>query len=195
MKSHILPCLSLSYLTAILAPLAANTIDPTPTVVTGQVDFTGLDTHSAFINQATQKAIVDYSHFNIPEGGSVQFIQPNSNAAILNRITGADPSLLNGTLTANGQVFFVNPAGVTFGANSVIRADVFMAAAGQMSNEDFLNNIQNFSLTGNIENLGSIQTENEVGLFGQQVVNNGEIVSKNGYAIVASGDEVHVRQG
>ena len=192
MKYRILPCLSLSYLTA---TLAANPIDPTPTVVTGQVDFIGLDTQSALINQATQKAIVDYSYFNIPEGGSVVFNQPNSNAAILNRITGADPSLLNGNLTANGQVFFVNPAGVTFGANSVIRADVFMAAAGQMSNEDFLNNIQNFSLTGNVENLGSIQTENKVGLFGQQVVNNGEIVSNNGYAIVASGDEIHVRQG
>ncbi len=195
MKYRLVPRLSLSCLAATLAPLAANPIDPTPTVVTGQVDFIGLDTHSAIINQASQKAIVDYSHFNIPEGGSVQFIQPNSNAAILNRITGADPSLLNGTLTANGQVFFVNPAGVTFGANSVIRADVFMAAAGQMSNEDFLNNIQNFSLTGNIQNFGSIKTERGVGLFGQQVENAGEIVAKNGYAIVASGDEVHVRQG
>jgi filamentous hemagglutinin family protein len=186
---------TLPYLAVTISPLVANSIDPTPTVVTGQVDFTGLDTHSAFINQATQKAIVDYSHFNIPEGGSVQFIQPNSNAAILNRITGADPSLLNGTLTANGQVFFVNPAGVTFGANSVIRADVFMAAAGQMSNEDFLNNIQNFSLTGDIQTLGSIETERGVGLFGQKVENSGVIVSKNGYAIIASGDEVHVRQG
>ncbi|MCH1507802.1 MAG: filamentous hemagglutinin N-terminal domain-containing protein, partial [Akkermansiaceae bacterium] len=187
--------MTLPYLAVTISPLVANSIDPTPTVVTGQVDFTGLDTHSAFINQATQKAIVDYSHFNIPEGGSVQFIQPNSNAAILNRITGADPSLLNGTLTANGQVFFVNPAGVTFGANSVIRADVFMAAAGQMSNEDFLNNIQNFSLTGDIQTLGSIETERGVGLFGQKVENSGVIVSKNGYAIIASGDEVHVRQG
>ncbi|MCH1418880.1 MAG: filamentous hemagglutinin N-terminal domain-containing protein, partial [Akkermansiaceae bacterium] len=195
MKHRLIPRVSLSYIAATFTPLVANSIDPTPTVVTGQVDFIGLDTHSAIINQATQKAIVDYSYFNIPERGSVQFNQPNSNAAILNRITGADPSLLNGTLTANGQVFFVNPAGVTFGANSVIRADIFMAAAGQMSNEDFLNNIQNFSLTGNVENLGSIQTENGVGLFGQQVVNNGEIVSNNGYAIVASGDEIHVRQG
>ena len=195
MTFRLIPWVTLPCLAVTISPLVANSIDPTPTVVTGQVDFTGLDTHSAFINQATQKAIVDYSHFNIPEGGSVQFIQPNSNAAILNRITGADPSLLNGTLTANGQVFFVNPAGVTFGANSVIRADVFMAAAGQMSNEDFLNNIQNFSLTGDIQTLGSIETERGVGLFGQKVENSGVIVSKNGYAIIASGDEVHVRQG
>ena len=195
MKYRLEPRLSLSYLAATLAPLSANPIDPAPTVVTGQVDFIGLDTHSAIINQASQKAIVDYTHFNIPEGSSVQFVQPNSSAAILNRITGADPSLLNGALTANGQVFFVNPAGVTFGANSVIRADVFMAAAGQISNEDFLNNIQSFSLTGNIQNYGSIKTERGVGLFGQKVENMGEIVSKNGYAIVASGDEVHIRQG
>ena len=195
MNYRFAPRQSLSFLAATLVPLMANSIDPTPTVVTGQVDFTGLDTHSAVINQQTQKAIVDYSHFNIPTGGSVQFIQPNSQSAILNRITGADPSLLNGSLTANGQIYFVNPAGVTFGPNSVIRADVFMAAAGQISNAEFLNDIQNFSLTGKITNHGSIETENGVGLFGQQVENTGELVAKNGYAIITSGDEVHVRQG
>ncbi|YCM45015.1 filamentous hemagglutinin N-terminal domain-containing protein [Verrucomicrobiaceae bacterium 227] len=195
MNYRLVPKLSLSYLAATLAPLMANPIDPTPTVVTGQVEFAGLDTHNAVITQGTQKAIVDYTHFNIPEGSSVQFIQPNAESALLNRISGADPSVLNGSLTANGQIYFVNPAGVTFGKNSVIRADVFMAAAGQISNSDFLNNIQNFTLSGNIVNHGSIQTENGVGLFGQQVENTGEIVSKNGYAIVASGDEVHVRQG
>ncbi|MGJ8697965.1 MAG: beta strand repeat-containing protein [Verrucomicrobiaceae bacterium] len=195
MKSRLVPKLSLSYLAATLAPLMGNPIDPAPVVVTGQVEFSGLDTHSAVITQETQKAIVDYTHFNIPEGSVVQFIQPNSESALLNRITGADPSLLNGTLTANGQIYFVNPAGVTFGPNSVIRADIFMAAAGQISNEDFLNNVQNFSLSGNVINHGSIRTENGVGLFGRQVENTGEIVSKNGYAIVASGDEVHVRQG
>ena len=195
MNYRFVPRQSLSFLAALSAPLMANPIDPTPTVVTGQVDFTGLDTHSAVIRQQTQKAIVDYSHFNIPAGSSVQFLQPNSQAAILNRITGADPSLLNGSLTANGQVYFVNPAGVTFGPNSVVRADIFMAAAGQISDTDFLNNIQNFSLSGNITNHGSIKTENGVGLFGQQVENTGELVAKNGYAIVASGDEVHVRQG
>jgi filamentous hemagglutinin family protein len=124
MNYRFVPRQSLSFLAALSAPLMANPIDPTPTVVTGQVDFTGLDTHSAVIRQQTQKAIVDYSHFNIPAGSSVQFLQPNSQAAILNRITGADPSLLNGSLTANGQVYFVNPAGVTFGPNSVVRADI-----------------------------------------------------------------------
>ncbi|HBF17510.1 MAG TPA: hypothetical protein DDW37_07735, partial [Verrucomicrobiales bacterium] len=140
MNYRMLLLLILFYLTATLAPLAANPIDPTPTVVTGQVDFIGLDTQSVIINQATEKAIVDCSCFNIAEGGSVVFNQLNSNAAILIRITGADHSLLNGTLTANGHVFFVNPAGVIFGANSVIRADVFMAAAGPMANEGFWDN-------------------------------------------------------
>ena len=195
MNYRLVPKLSLSYLAATLSPLTANPIDPTPTVVAGQVEFAGMDTHSAVITQSTQQAIVDYSHFNIPEGSSVQFIQPNAESALLNRISGADPSVLNGSLTANGQIYFINPAGVTFGQNSVVRADVFMAAAGQISNADFLNNVQNFSLSGNVINHGSIQTENGVGLFGKQVENTGEIVAKKGYAIVASGDEVHVRQG
>ena len=177
------------------APAPANPIDPNPSVVSGAVDFAGLNSTNAVITQGTQQAIVDYSHFNIPEGSSVQFLQPNAQSSILNRIVGADPSFLNGTLTANGQVYFVNPAGVTFGPNSVVRADVFMAAAGQISNEDFLNGITRFSLEGEIINKGSIQAENGVGLFGKQVTNGGELVARNGYAIVAAGDEVHVRQG
>ncbi|NWK55876.1 filamentous hemagglutinin N-terminal domain-containing protein [Verrucomicrobiaceae bacterium N1E253] len=195
MKHRYSPYLCASNLLVALTPLTANPIDPNPSVVAGQVEFSGLTGHNAIITQESQKAIVDYARFNVPEGNSVQFIQPNSNAALLNRITGADPSTINGSLTANGQVYFVNPAGVTFGANSVIRADMFMAVAGQVSNADFLNSIQRFNLTGNINNQGSIVTERGVGLFGQQVTNTGEIVAKNGYAIIASGDEVHVRQG
>ena len=88
----------------------ANPIDPNPQVIAGQVEFEGLNSEAASILQQSQQAIVDYAMFNVPDGSSVQFIQPNSDATILNRITGADPSFIKGSIIANGQVFIVNPA-------------------------------------------------------------------------------------
>ena len=168
----------------------ANPIDPNPQVIAGQVEFEGLNSEAASILQQSQQAIVDYAMFNVPDGSSVQFIQPNSDATILNRITGADPSFIKGSIIANGQVFMVNPAGVTFGPDSVIRADMFMAIAGDLSNSSFLQGDLNFSLTGSVENQGALSAQRGVALLGRQVKNTGQIVAEDGFVLLASGDEV-----
>ena len=168
----------------------ANPIDPNPQVIAGQVEFEGLNSEAASILQQSQQAIVDYAMFNVPDGSSVQFIQPNSDATILNRITGADPSFIKGSIIANGQVFIVNPAGVAFGPDSVIRADMFMAIAGDLSNSSFLQGDLDFSLTGSVENQGSLSAQRGVALLGRQVKNTGQIVAEDGFVLLASGDEV-----
>jgi filamentous hemagglutinin family protein len=168
----------------------ANPIDPNPQVIAGQVEFEGLNSEAASILQQSQQAIVDYAMFNVPDGSSVQFIQPNSDATILNRITGADPSFIKGSIIANGQVFIVNPAGVAFGPDSVIRADMFMAIAGDLSNSSFLQGDLNFALTGSVENQGSLSAQRGVALLGRQVKNTGQIVAEDGFVLLASGDEV-----
>lgn len=168
-------------------------IDPNPTVVSGAVGFSGLETPNAVITQDSLKAIVDYDHFNVLPGGSVQFVQPGAEAMILNRITGATPSLIEGLVTANGQLYFVNPAGVTFGEGSVIRADTFLAAAGDLANEDFLAGNLEFTLSGDVTNHGSIETAGAAALLGRQVLNTGEIISRDGVAVLASGDEVFLQ--
>ena len=168
----------------------ANPIDPNPQVIAGQVEFEGLNSEAASILQQSQQAIVDYAMFNVPDGSSVQFIQPNSDATILNRITGADPSFIKGSIIANGQVFMVNPAGVAFGPDSVIRADMFMAIAGDLSNSSFLQGDLDFSLTGSVENQGSLSAQRGVALLGRQVKNTGQIVAEDGFVLLASGDEV-----
>ncbi len=180
-------------LAALATPLGAQVAIEQPEVVAGQVTFEGLQSDHAQISQFTDKAIVDYFRFDLMEGGSVHFQLPSEQSAILNRITGADPSLLNGTITGNGQVFFVNPAGVTFGPDSVVRMDTLMAVAGQMQNEDFLAGEFNFDLTGQVSNFGSIEALNNVGLFGQSILNTGDIVSKSGVSILAAGDKVMLR--
>jgi filamentous hemagglutinin family protein len=137
---------------------------------------------------ASDRAIIEYQQFNIASQNSVNFIQPSANAAVLNRIIGNSPSALNGTLNANGIVYFVNPAGVYFGPNAVISAAQFHAAAGNISNEDFTNGINRFTATGNLLNEGSIHADNGVYLVGQSVTNTGTIIAANGLVSLSSGD-------
>ena len=66
------------------------------------------------INQASQKAIINWNSFNIAKGETVRFNQPGAAAIALNRVTGNNASAIYGTLSANGQVFLVNPNGVLF---------------------------------------------------------------------------------
>ena len=55
---------------------------------------------------ASDKAIINYSSFDIAQSEIVEFIQPNSSASVLNRILSAYPTHIDGTLLANGKVFF-----------------------------------------------------------------------------------------
>ena len=165
-----------------------------PTVVSGSVTISSLSVGTTNIIQSTDRAIVDYARFNLQSGDTVNFQQPSSNAAILNRITGGDTSTLNGTITANGNVFFVNPAGVVFGTNSKVSAESLIAVAGNMTNADFMAGRQQFALTGSISNHGSISVSRNVVLAGQDVLNSGDIVSASGVAVMAAGDKIVMQE-
>ena len=81
------------------------------TVVRG---IAGIDTSVSNLTRVTQvsdRAIVNWQSFSTSAGETVQFAQPSASAAILNRVTGADPSVLAGTLNANGRVFLLNSNG------------------------------------------------------------------------------------
>ncbi|MEI6183067.1 MAG: filamentous hemagglutinin N-terminal domain-containing protein, partial [Polynucleobacter sp.] len=50
------------------------------------------------INQSSQKAIINWSSFNVGKDATVNFNQPNSNASTLNRVNSATKSMINGAL-------------------------------------------------------------------------------------------------
>src|SRR5262249_8636223 len=106
--------------------------------------------------RASNGSIINYQQFNIAPNEIVKFIQPGANAQVLNRITGNAPTTIQGSLFANGQVFFINPAGVTFSSSAVVNVGGIVAAAANISDADFTAGKLRFTgATGIVSNDGT----------------------------------------
>ncbi len=123
----------------ILTPTAHNII-PLDQTANGQATAT-INGQAMTINQITDKATIDWKSFNVDKGYSVNFVQPSSSSVALNNIHQADPSVILGTVTANGQIYLVNQNGFIFGNGSVVDANSLVASALNISDAAFNNGI------------------------------------------------------
>jgi filamentous hemagglutinin family protein len=140
--------------------------------------------------RASNGAIVNYSSFNIGAQEAVRFVQPSAASRVLNRIRSCEPTRIDGSLTANGVVYLVNPAGVIFGQGSVVDVAGLYAAAGNLSNNDFARGANRFTaMSGNVVNNGTINGQ-AVALLGRHVANHGSIVAPEGMVVLAAGRDV-----
>ncbi|MCP4258340.1 MAG: filamentous hemagglutinin N-terminal domain-containing protein, partial [Planctomycetes bacterium] len=161
-------------------------------VIHGQVSLqqSGLNT----VIHASDKSVINYTSFDIARPEVVQFIQPGSNASVLNRILSANPTCIDGTLLANGRVFFVNPAGVIIGSGATINVNQLVASGLNISNDSFINGQYEFvGGGGSVANYGDISAQS-VYLVGKQVTNAGNINCPAGYVVMAAGDRVFLGQ-
>jgi len=144
------------------------------------------------INQGSQNLAINWATFNVGKGESVKFVQPGASSIALNRVLGTDASSINGSLTANGQVWILNPNGVLFGNGASVNVGGLVASTLSMSDSDFAAGKASFSGNGNqgsVVNQGSL-TGGYVALLGKQVSNSGSITTPNGTAALAAGDKV-----
>ncbi|MHC4596165.1 MAG: two-partner secretion domain-containing protein, partial [Planctomycetota bacterium] len=161
-------------------------------VVHGQVSFQQSGNNTMIT--ASDKSIINYSRFDIARPEIVEFIQPSSAASVLNRILSANPTSINGTLLANGRVFFVNPAGVIIGSEARINVNQLVASGLNISNDNFINGQYEFvGGDGAVANYGDISAQS-VYLVGKQVTNIGNINCPAGYVVMAAGDRVFLGQ-
>jgi filamentous hemagglutinin family protein len=154
---------------------------------------------STTLIRASNNAIINYNSFNIAGHETVRFLQPDAASRVLNRIQGAGPTRIDGSLLANGRVYIVNPAGVVFGQSATINVGGLFAAAGQMSDRDFLSQTDRFTnLSGNVTNHGSITASGgnasggTVVLAGSSVLNTGSVVAPQGTIALMAGQDVIV---
>jgi len=166
-------------------------------VVAGQADITNPSAQAMQINQATQKAIINWQQFSIAAPEAVNFAQPNAAAIALNRVIGVDPSAIYGSLTANGGVWVINPAGVLVGSTGIINVNSFLASTLDILDDDFMSGNYTFSQRVNeslaaIVNQGTISAASggNVSLIAPGIVNQGTIVASLGKVNLGAGEQV-----
>lgn len=142
------------------------------------------------VNQASTRAVIDWTSFNIDASKAVQFVQPGVSSAVLNRVNGdANPTQILGSLSANGSVMLMNPNGVMFGANSVVNVGSLIATTGTIDANNFINTGGALitGATGGITNQGALTAQNAglVALVAPSVSNQGSIVATGGTVALA----------
>ncbi|MCB1909000.1 MAG: filamentous hemagglutinin N-terminal domain-containing protein [Rhodocyclaceae bacterium] len=150
------------------------------------------------IEQRSERAIIDWHGFDVGVAESVQFRQPSASAATLNRIDSGRPSQIDGSLTANGQIFIVNRAGVIFGRGARIDVAGLIATTSNIARQDFLDGRLSFAEPGmpgaTVRNEGRIAAADGgfVALVAPQVRNDGTITARLGRVALASGERFTV---
>jgi len=149
-------------------------------------------TNKVTIVQASQATALNWDSFNIGQGKFVQFVQPNSNAVALNRVTGNEGSVILGSLTSNGKVFLVNPNGVMFGKGAQVSVGGLVASTRGISNADFMAGRYSFAGSGGgaVLNQGTITAHDGgyVALLGATVSNEGLISARFGTVALSAGN-------
>jgi len=172
-------------------PALGNPVNPT--VVNGSATFSQAGNVLTVTN--SNGAIINWDKFSIGAGETTRFIQASASSSVLNRVLASDPSLIYGTLSSNGRVWLVNPAGIMVGAGGRVDVAGFVASTLNTSNENFLAGRKLFDNTpgaGNVVNQGEIRTPagGSVYLIGGNVTNDGIITTPNGETILAAGQTV-----
>ena len=149
------------------------------------------------ITQASSRLALDWNTFSTRANESITFVQPNAQAIALNRITGTSPSSLLGSLTANGQVFVLNPNGVLFGAGSQVNVGGLVASTLSLGNADFMAGKNTFtqsagSTSASVVNQGTLTAASGgyIALLAPEVRNEGVISATLGTALLAAGNQV-----
>lgn len=174
--------------------MAAENLPTGAQVASGSVSI-GTSGTGVTITQGSDKAIVNWNNFSVGAGNTVNFLQPDTSSAILNRVTGSTSSTIAGSITANGQVYLINPNGIAITSTGTI--DVgggFVASTLDISNDDFLNGNYNFTgngASGQVRNEGiiTIGRGGYAALIGGTVRNDGLIAVPVGKVGLGSGEQ------
>jgi filamentous hemagglutinin family protein len=189
--------LALAGVAGLCAPAAAAPALPTGgRILTGTAVIGASAADSLTINQSSARAVIDWTSFSIGSGGSVRF--NNGTGATLNRVIGGARSLIDGSLSASGSVYLLNPDGLIIGKGGVIAAGgTFVGSSLDLSNDQFMaGGALVFSGAGgaSVVNAGDITAATgDVALIGGKVENDGQIHAPDGTVGLAAGVKVAMR--
>lgn len=165
-------------------------------VVAGQGEIARPDEKTMVINQKTDRLALDWQKFNIAKDEKVHFDQNSKSAIALNRVVGDGRSIIDGSLSAKGHVFVINPNGVLFGKNSSVDVGGLVASTANVTDDDMRNFAQGKGDLGlqiaagreaSVINAGTIKAEGGlVALHATTVENTGTIANEGGQTVLAA---------
>ncbi|WP_052285885.1 MBG domain-containing protein [Azorhizobium caulinodans] len=187
---------SAAFVGSALPALAQTALPTSGSVVSGSAAISAPSATSVLITQTSRNAIINWGSFSVGAGNAVRF--ENGSGATLNRVTGLSPSQIDGSLSATGSVYLVNPNGITVGpTGQVTTGGSFIASTHDVSDADFnAGGAMTFrgSSTASVINYGSIGSlGGDVVLIARKVENAGTLTAPNGTVGLAAGYEVLVR--
>ncbi len=188
-----------------LSPNAAFALDDfaTPTggnVVGGSATISNPSLGQLNIQQASDRAVINWNSFDIGAKATTEFAQPGSNSLAVNRVTGekSDPTQILGTLKANGRVMVLDRNGVIFGKSSKVDVGGIVASTGDVDTNEVLSGADKITITG--ADKGAVINEGDIsireggiaGFVAPTVRNDGVIVAKMGKVTLAAGHQATV---
>ena len=171
-------------------PLPAYASPKGGNVAAGSATITQPGTNTTIVRQTTDKVVIDWRSFDLGPQDIARFEQPSSKAIALNRIAGGAPTTIEGTLTANGQIWLINPNGILFGKSARVDVAGLVATTLDLSNEDFMARRYRFSGggPGAVTNAGhlTIRDAGLAALVAPSVQNSGVIEAHYGKVALGS---------
>lgn len=175
---------------------ALNALPAGEVVASGSATFNRTPDNRLIVRQSTDKLITNWSSFDIGGNARAIFVQPNASSIALNRVNSASASQIFGKLDANGQLFIVNPNGVTFGSTAQVNSGALLASSLNIRDNDFLNGNLTFergTARGQVLNQGSLKAvTGNVTLLSATIQNQKNITSDTGNIFLVNADTARV---
>ncbi|MGI4858047.1 MAG: filamentous hemagglutinin N-terminal domain-containing protein [Janthinobacterium lividum] len=191
---------------ALLAPAPARAVAPHALPEGADVRYGRVailhDDREMRIAQASGHAIIDWRAFDIGEEMTVHVLQPSTETALLNRVTGGTTSEIAGNLCASGHVYLVNPNGIRVLPSGMIGAASFVASTLDINDRDFLDGALRFGSAargamGTIVHEGQIDVDpgGFAALLGYRVEQQGLIHAPLSQVALGAGTRMVLRPG
>ena len=187
---------------SLMVLLAPNFVSANPEggqVAAGSANVDNSNPNVVHVNQSSDKAIINWQSYNIGSNESVNYHQPNASSITLNRINPQQgASKIFGSITANGRVWLVNPAGIWFAPGSYVNVSGILATTADIKDQDFMSGnyhfVQSPEWNGAIVNQGLIVVRNAglAAFIGVGVINDGKIEANMGTVVLGASREFTV---
>ena len=167
------------------------------TVTGGSATIAGEGTSHVIIDQASDRAFIEWQDFSVGSNEQVSFQHSHAGAVTANKVIGSNPSDILGRIQADGQIFIINGNGVIFGESSVIDAAGLLATTHNLDMADFMAGSDPLDFAGGtaaVINNGNIAIREGgfAALLAPHIINNGIISARLGKVTIGASESVSV---